>query len=202
MFTPSRTGDDILDWYSYKPLQSPGNIRLLKLHRRSDVSSSIHCDLIETSLRNSPRYEAISYTWQGQTPTRIINCAGSQLLVTENCFAALHRFRPERTGVERLLWIDSICINQSDGESQEKSDQIALMGDIYASAEQVLVHLEPSGLSDLKHTANLRVCSWLSEVAGTAARSRTDEQTSEYLEHIRSAPVEGIQSLRLQAVHC
>ena len=39
----------------------------------------------------------------------------------------------------RKLWIDSICINQED--SQEKSEQICLMAEIYAGAENVLVWL-------------------------------------------------------------
>lgn len=40
------------------------------------------------------------------------------------------------------IWIDQICINQSD--DSEKSDQVQLMRVIYTSAKQVLVWLGPS----------------------------------------------------------
>jgi hypothetical protein len=38
-----------------------------------------------------------------------------------------------------ILWVDQICINQQDNE--EKSKQVALMGDIYQAAEETLVWL-------------------------------------------------------------
>ena len=41
------------------------------------------------------------------------------------------------------IWIDAICINQSDKQSnmEEKNHQVGMMGEIYQSATEVLVWL-------------------------------------------------------------
>lgn len=45
-----------------------------------------------------------------------------------------------RKSRRRVLWVDALCINQSD--EQERSHQIALMADIYRKASKVLIWLE------------------------------------------------------------
>ena len=44
----------------------------------------------------------------------------------------------------RVLWIDSICIDQTPEAVKERNVQVALMGDIYKSAARVVVWLGPS----------------------------------------------------------
>ncbi|KAK7187683.1 heterokaryon incompatibility protein [Paraphaeosphaeria sporulosa] len=39
------------------------------------------------------------------------------------------------------MWIDAICINQTDDE--EKSKQVAMMGDVFSLASCVTAWLEP-----------------------------------------------------------
>jgi hypothetical protein len=59
--------------------------------------------------------------------------------ITRNLDDALRRFRYEyRT---RLLWTDSLCINQDSTE--EKSHQVAIMGEIYSRADCVLIWIGP-----------------------------------------------------------
>ena len=90
-----------------------------------------------------PEYKALSYTWDidstsstGQD-TKVITYSGHEMLVRENLFAALRRLRySDRL---RSLWIDAICINQTDIE--EKNNQVALMGSMYASAKEVIIWL-------------------------------------------------------------
>jgi hypothetical protein len=48
--------------------------------------------------------------------------------------ALVHTRHPNET---IAFWIGQICINQND--SQEKSEQALLMGQIYSRAEQVLI---------------------------------------------------------------
>ena len=57
--------------------------------------------------------------------------------ITRNLAAALRCF--QSSGNSRILWIDSICINQSD--IQEKNQQVRLMGEIYKKARRVLIWL-------------------------------------------------------------
>lgn len=77
----------------------------------------------------------------------IDNCA---LHITENLHSALLELRSHQ--LERLLWIDAICINQDD--MNEKSHQIQLMSKIYGLASCVIVWLgkaedESSGALDI-----------------------------------------------------
>lgn len=61
----------------------------------------------------------------------------TQYDATKNLYAALRRFRADGQG--QALWIDALCINQ--GDTSEKADQVAMMGQIYSGAEQVFVWL-------------------------------------------------------------
>ena len=57
--------------------------------------------------------------------------------VTANAEAVLRRMRlPDQL---RVLWIDSICINQED--KQERSQQVALMHEIYGHGMRNLIWL-------------------------------------------------------------
>ena len=66
-----------------------------------------------------------------------IICNGYPLSVTENLHHALLQLR-QMADVQHL-WIDAICINQSN--LREREQQVSIMGDIIASAE-VIVWLE------------------------------------------------------------
>ena len=56
-----------------------------------------------------------------------------------------------------LWWIDALCINQQDDD--EKSQQVALMREIYSSAKQVLVNLGPiDDNTDLACNLILKLC--------------------------------------------
>ena len=129
--------------YSYSPLQSDSSVRLLRLHGSPDESSTLECTLFEVSLedKNEEPYEAISYAWEGQKPTRIIRCSGKDILVTENCEELLRHFRPKDAGESRILWIDAICINQSESAIEERNHQVKLMGLVYSRALHVLAWL-------------------------------------------------------------
>jgi hypothetical protein len=57
--------------------------------------------------------------------------------VTVNLHEALSHLRDR--SIERIIWVDAVCINQNDGE--EKGQQIQLMAKIYGQASRVLVWL-------------------------------------------------------------
>jgi hypothetical protein len=62
------------------------------------------------------------------------------LEVTVNCHTALMYLRqPQKT---RSIWIDAICIDQSN--LQERNQQVRIMGDIYAAASSVVTFLGES----------------------------------------------------------
>lgn len=136
----------------YDSLRShPTNeIRLALLHPATSEHQDIACDLQVASLKNEPNYEALSYTWgppfNGQSlEYGTILLSGAVTRATGNLFHALRRLRLPNT--IRTLWIDAICINQDD--VLERSQQVAMMSQIYAGARRVLVWFgEDSELRD------------------------------------------------------
>lgn len=132
--------------FKHSPLLLEDSTRLLLLLPAKDPKDPIECQLIEVPLGatdESPnrKYEALSYVWGARSGSCPIMCHGKSLLVTENCLAALIRLR--QPSVTRKLWIDTICIDQSEDETsiQERNIQVAKMGQIYAEAECVVVWL-------------------------------------------------------------
>ena len=128
--------------YPFDPISSAREIRMLTLNPAKN-RDPITCTLSHVSLDESPEYEALSYTWDTDSTvgtrqdTKTISCSGHTILIRENLFAALRRLRyPDRP---RSLWIDAICINQA--KNVEKSQQVALMGSIYANAKEVVIWL-------------------------------------------------------------
>ena len=145
--------------YQYTPLdQATKSIRIIKLYPAAAPEETLCCEILTEDFLapSSHPYEAISYTWDGQVPSpdHAISCAIKEdgsvreeaLQLTKNSSEALRRFRL-RHGF-RLLWIDSVCIDQSN--PQEKSHQVVLMSEIYAHAKLVLVWLGPDPTSNGK----------------------------------------------------
>ncbi|KAK7193424.1 heterokaryon incompatibility protein [Paraphaeosphaeria sporulosa] len=104
-------------------------------------------DLVHVDIRDQPPYEAISYAWATETGddrlSQKVYCRGGTISVTQTCEAALRRLR--FSGRNRYLWVDAVCIDQSNVE--ERNHQVGFMGTIYAKASQVLIYLGPGNAS-------------------------------------------------------
>ena len=127
-----------LPFYTYQALRNPRDIRLIRI-QSGQRHENIVCDIVHGNLDHSPRYEALSYTWGDPTTGRQITCQepSSTLAITSNCESALKRLR--RRDTSRTLWIDAVCIDQTN--LQERSDQVQLMWAIYAQANKALVYV-------------------------------------------------------------
>lgn len=132
--------------YRYKPLpRIPGlkSTRLAAIHPGVGDDDVIVDLRIETfAMHSPPRYEALSYVW-GSTEAPQSIYVGYQeratLQVTRNLRTALQHLRsPDQ---ERVMWIDALCINQSD--DIEKAIEVAMMGQLFAFAAHVVVWLGP-----------------------------------------------------------
>ncbi|KAK3377049.1 heterokaryon incompatibility protein-domain-containing protein [Lasiosphaeria ovina] len=123
----------------YSPLPK-GWVRLLRLLPPPGDKSRIECQLITCSLFDSRRthsYEALSYVWGLEKSKEPIWIDGNELSIGANLHTALSHLRD--CFVERILWIDAICINQRD--NIEKGHQVESMAKIYAQASRVIVWL-------------------------------------------------------------
>ena len=158
------------------------SLRLFELLRSTAEPWLLHSRLVSHDLDAQPDFQALSYTWgnpfpgpmkwgDGKTvdwdsPTYKIMCNGALMYVPRNLYEALWQLHDFR--FSGLLWCDQLCIDQHD--STERSAQVALMGDIYGSATQVICWL---GRAD-KHTA--RVIE-LHEILAPALSAHLDDDT-------------------------
>ncbi|KAK5637314.1 hypothetical protein RRF57_013026 [Xylaria bambusicola] len=131
----------------YTPLPE-GSVRLLRLLPRSDEHSRIECQLNAYSLLDSESnhpYEAISYEWGPEKDQKTVYVNNRALSVRANLYAALSHLQDRF--IERIIWIDAICINQENND--EKALQVQFMARIYAKASRVIVWLgQAAGSSD------------------------------------------------------
>jgi len=134
-----------------------GSVRLLRLLPHQDQNSRIECRLITFSLLDqgsSHPYEALSYVWGSEDNKRPIYMGDNdELRVTANLYAALRHLR--HCFVERILWVDAICINQADED--EKGQQVQSMAKIYAKASRVIVWLVDPPTRDAPDKSDLAV---------------------------------------------
>ncbi|KAE9378295.1 HET-domain-containing protein, partial [Stipitochalara longipes BDJ] len=156
----------------YTPLdRATREIRLAHLAPSPNLDEQVSCSLHIVSFDESLYYEALSYVWGDPTITAPIQLRASprrrssdgagqapalsalvenevhstQWPVTTNLEAAMRYLRHESE--VRILWIDAICIDQSNIE--ERNHQVSLMKTIYSNAVLVRIWLgRPSPGSD------------------------------------------------------
>src|SRR4051794_22415309 len=113
--------------YPYSLLPQDGDyIRLLRLLPNEDEAAPLHCELRKYSLQRSSLrthlYEALSYVWGDPDNTLSICVDKNQFQVTVNLHAALSRLRDH--SFERIIWVDAICIDQSNKEERKQQVQL------------------------------------------------------------------------------
>jgi hypothetical protein len=121
--------------FRYPPIKGE-TIRLLLVFPGND-NDSLVCGIFSTGIYSSPPYNAISYAWGDPKPTRNLMLNGEHFCATESSHQALRAVRQQDSGI--LLWIDSICIDQSNAD--EKGHQVHRMSLIYSRAHQVIAWL-------------------------------------------------------------
>ena len=132
--------------YGYQPLSPTSDEIRVAVLWPGTASDAIevtlhHVHLIETA---PPFYEALSYVWGTEESPRPITVKGTgssegTLQVSQNLYDALCHLRCRSH--PRALWIDAICIDQSD--VAEKSVQVMKMANTYKLAARVVIWLGP-----------------------------------------------------------
>ncbi|KAK6435313.1 hypothetical protein LTR95_008495 [Oleoguttula sp. CCFEE 5521] len=108
------------------------HIRFLEI-LQAPQDGLIQCKLTTWLFANAPPYTAISYTWGDPADTTVIIVNSTRMTVRENCAYALRQASWYGVG---YLWVDAICIDQSN--DKEKGCQVQIMGDIYRDAKNAL----------------------------------------------------------------
>jgi hypothetical protein len=127
--------------YSNHPLNPTQNqIRLLCLLPHHDKQTPIIGKLSVVSLLDKPVYDALSYVWGSPLSWGGLELDGGHIFIGQNLETALRYLR--LSDKPRTLWVDAVCINQSD--SAEKSHQVRLMRDVYSQAATVRAWIDRS----------------------------------------------------------
>lgn len=124
-------------------MENERSFRLLRL-LPGEIDEPLAGILQTHQLKGAPPYKALSYVWGAPKHVHRITIfsgdgvkvAGS-LPLGSNLTDALRSQR--HTGQEVCVWVDSICIDQSN--VGERSKQVRIMADIYRSASEVVVWL-------------------------------------------------------------
>lgn len=151
--------------FEYPKLKSASTeIRLLELQPSDILDSPIHAVYHVTNLESAAQsYETLSYAWgdlkADEQKTIYVNSV--PVSVSSGLFSAMHRLRLPTSGREsyiRRLWIDQLCINQSN--LQEKMQQVSMMGKIYSQCSSCNIWLGDLGdvsVSDAEDALDLLV---------------------------------------------
>ncbi|RSL74110.1 hypothetical protein CEP53_000497 [Fusarium sp. AF-6] len=137
---------------------APGQVRLLHLSSSSTDAEIPYLDFTLTShsLRDVPPYTAVSYTWKEEdfywydamdTKLLEIRLNGVRLSAASKLAFMIKTLIKNDALRWAYLWIDAICINQTD--KKELGHQVGLMGDIYSLASKVVIFFgTPSRYTD------------------------------------------------------
>ncbi|KAJ8114363.1 hypothetical protein OPT61_g3738 [Boeremia exigua] len=118
--------------FHYDPLPPDGaSFRLLRVLPSLSSRAPIQCELLTASIDHSAKsYVAGSYIWGDAEHSSDIIVNGAKVEVRTNLAGFLRGCRGKVTPL--TIWIDAICIDQSN--LTERSSQVRLMGQIYSKA--------------------------------------------------------------------
>jgi hypothetical protein len=158
MSTNSTDLNSSLGNFQYAPLARDTNeirlIRIIDVRELSEASTNqvLELEMFHTTFTDAAAYLAMSYAWGDPTPTKRVVCNNAYLLTPESTFRTLftiyHHARQYSTPFYRAgdrlnLWIDALCINQSD--TDEKNFQVRLMDKVYGQAKGVIGYVGEPG---------------------------------------------------------
>lgn len=122
--------------FEYSPLR-PNDIRLLEL-LPANGEDAIRCAVQHTQLNDQEvAFEAVSYVWGNPALNHSIVIEGKHMAITASLYSLLRRLRHQT--ISRVIWADSVCINQSD--IAERAQQVKLMRRLYERATRVIADI-------------------------------------------------------------
>lgn len=164
--------------FKYTPLQE-GEFRLLRFL----PGDTLRCELIHAGLGSALIYYALSYTWGSADAYENILVNNNNLPVAFNLWTALHSIGAYIRDQEAYIWVDAICINQSD--VPERGAQVLLMTRIYSSATMITIWLgEHADDSILALEKIIDVATHLVELISAKSGDENSWQESTLISHI------------------
>ncbi|CAN9363767.1 hypothetical protein AA0112_g11455 [Alternaria arborescens] len=114
-------------------LEAP-SIRLVRVLPALSSSGYVQLDICHASTKST--YSCLSYVWGNEQALCWIKLGGRFFLVRQNLYAFLASARKKPHICSEWLWIDALCIDQSN--NSERSHQVQQMGQIFSHAVKVI----------------------------------------------------------------
>ena len=180
MFPSGYPRGDVYGTFVYKGLESPQRkpIRVLEILPCLDQGTPVRGAIVHTTLEDGPRYIALSYEWgmralqshsadseyiaNEREPEMIVN--GFEVELQPNLLQMLRLLRSRVEESQPAIWVDALCIDQSN--PHEKGQQVSIIGEIFANASDVVVRL-----NDAARTAEEGI-EYLNRIAAAASTTR------------------------------
>jgi len=146
---PATSGDIYTTLYSKLDATSR-SIRLITLLPGTwseEISCRLYVSQLPSTQLSTRPYKALSYAWKNNDGAEDvpISINGRVVTISNNLFSAMRRLR-HRIHKPFDIWIDSLCINQTD--DAERTHQVSLMREIYRNSEEVIIWLGESSIQD------------------------------------------------------
>src|ERR1700733_10529721 len=144
--------------YPYVALnQHENEFRLVELQQSQSFNDPLVAKLRHFSLQNPPPYLALSYKTGDPRSSVIMSLDGFQVPISPNLEKALRQLRGSKY---RLIWADSLCIDQKD--EKEKAAQIIRIRAIYQEAQLVAawIGIELDGSDQVMQLLGLIQCEY------------------------------------------
>lgn len=113
------------------------SIRLIEICAETSAKAPIACEVRHASIESS--YICLSYVWGAEDLGECITLNGKSFRVRKNLVDFLHWARRSKRLQSSCLWIDALCIDQSN--VREKTRQVQQMGLIFSRAQEVIAWL-------------------------------------------------------------
>ena len=116
---------------------SEGSIRLVQIHGSTNKAGPLSLRITQFATSRRPPYAAISYTWGSASRSVPVTINGKPFTIRPNLYQLLFHLR--QRGESRFLWVDALCINQTN--DSERNFHVQFMSRIYEEAELAIVWL-------------------------------------------------------------
>ncbi|OTB18784.1 hypothetical protein K445DRAFT_364069 [Daldinia sp. EC12] len=142
--------------YHYSPL-APGQFRVI--HLNPGTSSKVTASLEVVNRLDRCYYEAVSYCWGSDELTQVVTMNDESVLkVTDSVYSLLFHLRHREN--TRKLWVDQMCINQTD--HAEKAAQVKDIRKVYKYTNRLIIWLgdgddESDQAMDILHNVSNRL---------------------------------------------
>ncbi|KAH8783001.1 heterokaryon incompatibility protein-domain-containing protein [Diaporthe sp. PMI_573] len=129
--------------YNYRPLSRPDSTRVLVLLPAQKTVDDLRCYMDEVRLSDvedkNQGFTALSYVWGADKAFHLIWFENHSLRIRPNLDSALRNLRRRDRSIR--LWVDAVCIDQSN--LLERNHQVQQMRDIFSAASETVIYLGP-----------------------------------------------------------